>query len=102
MNRLTAEDIADHREHRDDDGRDHHFDAPGEPDGREHRIQGEDDVEDADLRNDEPEAARGFAARRSASAFQEIMDLLHALHDEQHAAPEQHGVAQRDLGLPIT
>src|SRR5690606_5767377 len=87
-----------HHQHGDDDGGDHHRHVLHQAHGGDHRVQGEDDVDDRDLQDDAGEAGLGGAAPRVAFllALDAVPDFQRALEQQEQAAEEQDQVAARD------
>ena len=88
-----------HHEHRDDDGGDHDLDVLRQPDRGEHRIEREDDVDDADLHDDHPEAAHRAGLAAARPALEHVARSPSTLCTTRNRPPrEQHQVAARDIG----
>src|SRR6266545_5577427 len=100
--RVALDELADrpgeHEHHADREHHrcDHHRQVLGHPDSGDDRVEREDDVEDADLDDDEPEARASGASRRElrlVAHLELVVNLEGGLGEEEEPAAEQDEVA---------
>jgi hypothetical protein len=86
-----------HEAHGDQHRHDHHPELLRHPDRRDHRVEREDQIEHDDL-GDHADEGRGLGLRRQllfVAAHRLLVDLHHALADEEHPSGEQDQIAAR-------
>jgi hypothetical protein len=86
-----------HDAHRDDDGGGHHPQSVADPDGGDHAVQGEHDVEHHDLRDDPREARlRPLHLGVLDIVLHGMVNLPRSLVEQEQAARDQNEVPPRD------
>src|SRR5207342_1657543 len=87
-----------HHRDREQDGGDHHRRLVGHADRRDDRVEREHDVDHRDLRDDTHERDRRLAVDVLGFflADDQVLDLGRPLHHQEHAAQDQHQVADGD------
>ena len=93
--RMAMDELADrlgrphHDADGDDDGRHHDPQLVDHADGRDHRVEREDDVEEHDLDDHAGERRRDAARRVSLLAFELLVDFVRALRQQEQAAEDR-------------